>query len=59
MIFRILTFVFSKGNKYKITKDGLLIKKVELNDGGTYICMGIATSTGEYKLREVNITIVG
>ena len=32
---------------------------MELSDGGTYICMGIATSTGEYKLRELNITIIG
>ena len=45
-------------HKYVITNDGLLIKKVQLEDEGIYLCQASVTSTGEIKRAQINVQVM-
>ena len=46
------------GEKYQITKNGLVIKHVTHNDESVYRCYATIKETGEAKNVYINVTVV-
>ena len=46
------------GNRYVIETDGLLIKKVDYNDAGTYTCRARVLETGSLEERDIKLEVM-